>query len=72
MRRKGRKVNTLEAGDFFGEISLVTERPTTATVTLVEPSSGARHLPARVPPAAAREPGVQLQVLEALAERVLD
>jgi protein phosphatase len=34
VRRKGRKVNTLEAGDFFGEISLVTERPTTATVTL--------------------------------------
>ena len=34
VRRKGRKVNTMEAGDFFGEISLVTERPTTATVTL--------------------------------------
>src|ERR1700751_5871409 len=39
VRRKGRKVNTLKAGVFFGEISLVPARPTAATVTMTEPST---------------------------------
>ena len=37
VRRKGRKVNTMGAGDFFGEIALVSNRPRTATVTATSP-----------------------------------
>src|SRR5437016_14609971 len=37
VRRKGRKVGTMDAGDFFGEIALVSSRPRTATVTTTAP-----------------------------------
>jgi CRP-like cAMP-binding protein len=72
VRRRGRKVNTMKPGDFFGEIALVSDRPTTAAVTATTPSrvlvvsaTGFRRL--------LRESGgVQLKVLQALAERVAD
>ena len=72
VRRNGRKVNTLQDGDFFGEIALVSDRPTTASVTLTRPSrllvvtaSGFRRL-------LRESPDVQLKVLKALADRVQD
>ncbi len=70
VRRKGRKLNTMQAGDFFGEISLVTERPTTATVTLTEPSSALVISRPSFRRLLLDQPAVQLQVLEALADRV--
>jgi CRP-like cAMP-binding protein len=72
VRRKGRKVNTMKAGDFFGEISLVTERPTTATVTLTEPSTALVISRPAFRRMLLAQPAVQLQVLEALADRVMD
>jgi CRP-like cAMP-binding protein len=72
VRRKGKKLNTMAGGDFFGEISLVTERPTTATVTLTEPSSALVISRPAFRRLLLAQPGVQLQVLEALADRVLD
>ena len=70
VRRKGRRINTMAKGDFFGEIALVSDRPTTASVTVTEPSSllvitasGFRRL-------LRDSPGVQHKVLLALAERV--
>jgi CRP-like cAMP-binding protein len=72
VRRKGRKLNTMKAGDFFGEISLVTERPTTATVTLTEPSTALVISRPSFRRMLLAQPAVQLQVLEALADRVLD
>jgi len=71
VKRGDRRINMLGAGDFFGEISLVTERPTTASVTLTEPTTAlviARPAFRRM---LLEQPGVQLQVLETLAERVL-
>jgi CRP-like cAMP-binding protein len=72
VRRKGRKINTLGAGDFLGEIALITGAPRTATVTTTSPSrmlvvtardfrSLLRHMPS-----------LQIKVLEALASRLPD
>ena len=70
VRRKGRKMNTMTAGDFFGEIALVSARPRTATVTAVSPARvlvvtdrAFRELMRKVP-------SIQLKVLAALADRV--
>jgi len=72
VRRRGRKVNTMQSGDFFGEIALVSDRETTASVKATEPSrllvvsaSGFRRL-------LRESSGVQIKVLQALAERVPD
>jgi CRP/FNR family cyclic AMP-dependent transcriptional regulator len=72
VRRKGRKVNTLGAGDFLGEIALITGAPRTATVTTTVPS--------RVLVVTARDfrtllrhmPSLQFKVLDALASRLPD
>jgi CRP/FNR family transcriptional regulator, cyclic AMP receptor protein len=70
VRRSGRRVNRLGAGDFLGEIALVTGRPRTATVTTTEPS--------RVLVLTARDfrrllegmPQIAAKVLAALGERL--
>ncbi|HUJ91866.1 MAG TPA: cyclic nucleotide-binding domain-containing protein [Gaiellaceae bacterium] len=72
VRRKGRRVNVLYAGDFLGEIALITGTPRTATVTTTVPS--------RVLVVTARDfrrllrdtPAIQMKVLEALAARLPD
>ena len=38
VRRNGRKLRVLGAGDMIGEIALLNDGPRTATVTLTEPS----------------------------------
>ncbi len=70
VRRKGRKVNTMGAGDFFGEIALVSERPRTATVTATSPvrllvvtDRAFRDLMRNLP-------SIQLKVLATLADRL--
>jgi len=72
VRRKGRKINRMTKGDFFGEIALVSDRLTTASVTVTEPSrllvitaTGFRRL-------LRDSPDVQHKVLLALGERVPD
>jgi CRP-like cAMP-binding protein len=70
VRRRGKVVNRLRAGDFLGEIALVTGQKRTATVTTTEPS----RLLVLTAPAFRRllrgQPALQLKVLDALAERL--
>jgi CRP-like cAMP-binding protein len=70
VRRKGRKVNTLGPGDFFGEIGLVTDRLTSATVTTTEPARALVITRASFKSLLRDAPSIQLKVLSALAERV--
>jgi CRP-like cAMP-binding protein len=70
VRRKGRKVNTMSPGDFFGEIALLSDRLTTATVTTTEPSRALVITRASFKSLLRDEPAVQLKVLQALADRV--
>jgi CRP-like cAMP-binding protein len=70
VRRKGRKVNTMSPGDFFGEIALLSDRLTTATVTTTEPSRALVITRASFKSLLRDEPRVQLKVLQALADRV--
>jgi CRP/FNR family transcriptional regulator, cyclic AMP receptor protein len=70
VRRKGRKINTLGGGDFFGEIALVSDRPTTASVTTSSPASALVITSSSFKSLLREQPSVQLKVLQALAERV--
>src|SRR5919201_2762705 len=71
VKRKRKTINTLGPGDFFGEISLVTERPTTASVKLTEPSTALVISRPAFRRLLLAQPPVPLQVLETLAERVM-
>jgi CRP/FNR family cyclic AMP-dependent transcriptional regulator len=68
--RRGKTINKLGPGDFLGEISLVTGRPRTATVTTRSPSI----LLVLSAPAFRRllrsMPSIQAKVLDALAARL--
>jgi CRP/FNR family transcriptional regulator, cyclic AMP receptor protein len=70
VRRRGRKVNTLGPGDFFGEIALLSDRPTTATVATTTPARVAIIARSSFNHVLRTSPQVQLKVLKALAERV--
>lgn len=72
VRRRGRKVNTLAPGDFFGEIALLSDRPTTATVATTAPACVAIITRANFNQLLRASPQVQLKVLKALAERLPD
>jgi CRP-like cAMP-binding protein len=70
VRRKGRKVNALGAGDFLGEIALVTGTPRTATVTTTAPTRMLVVTARDFKTLLRRMPSLQLKVLQALAARV--
>lgn len=70
VRRRGRKIATMKKGDFFGELALVSDRPTTATVTVTRPSSVLVVTDTAFKGLLRDFAGVQLKVLQALAERV--
>jgi CRP/FNR family cyclic AMP-dependent transcriptional regulator len=70
VRRRNRKVNTMGAGDFFGEIALVSDRPRTATVTTTSPVRALVVSERSFRRLLDDAPDVQLKVLRALADRV--
>jgi len=66
----GRRINTMRAGDFFGEIALVSRMPRTASVTA---STDVRVLVITEREFAAllkNSPAISRSVAEALAERM--
>ena len=70
VRRNGRKVNTLGPGDFFGEIGLITDRLTSASVRTTSPASALVISRASFKSLLRDSPNIQLKVLTALAQRV--
>ena len=66
----GRSINTLGAGDFFGEIALVEDTPRTATVTATTPVRVLVITDRAFRKLLGEQPELQRKVLVALAERV--
>jgi CRP/FNR family transcriptional regulator, cyclic AMP receptor protein len=70
IERDGARVNTLGAGDFFGEIALIDGGPRTATVTTEEPSRLLVITRHDFRSMMEEFPDVETQVLSALAHRI--
>jgi CRP-like cAMP-binding protein len=70
VRRKGRKINAVGAGDFLGEIALLSNRPTTATVTTTSPARLAVITRTNFTRLLHDNPRIQLGLLKTLAERL--
>ena len=70
VRRKGRKVPIRGGSEFFGEISLLSNRETMATVTTTSPAHLLVITDRAFRQVLERKPQIQLRMLQALAERV--
>lgn len=68
--RGRRKLRTLSDGDFFGEISLITRLPRTATVTTVSALRALVVTDRSFRSLLERQPAIQSKVLSALGERL--
>jgi CRP-like cAMP-binding protein len=68
--RGKQKLRTLSDGDFFGEISLITRLPRTATVTTVSPLRALVITDRSFRRMLDDSPSIQRKVLEALGERL--
>ena len=71
-RGKGRRVATLSAGDFLGEISLLEPSPRTATATAKTPLRLLAPTPKDFQQMLDENPSVERKILRALARRVLE
>jgi CRP-like cAMP-binding protein len=70
--RDGRVVNRLGAGDFFGEISLLSDRPTTASVATSGPARVVVIAPADFRRLLDELPLMQMKIVRTLADRLPD
>ena len=68
--RDGKRLQKRGAGDFFGEIALVSKVPRTATVTATTPVRALVITDRDFRALMEHAPHIQVKVLEALAERV--
>jgi CRP/FNR family transcriptional regulator, cyclic AMP receptor protein len=70
VRRGRRSLPSLGAGDFFGEIALVTKEPRTATVTAATPLRALVITDRAFRELLRKSPDIQGKVLEAVASRL--
>jgi CRP/FNR family cyclic AMP-dependent transcriptional regulator len=70
VKKNGRRVNTLGAGDFFGEIALVSREPRTATVIATSPVRALVITDRSFRRLLDDAPQVQTKVMEAMAQRL--
>jgi CRP/FNR family transcriptional regulator, cyclic AMP receptor protein len=68
--KDGQRINKLSAGDFFGEIALVSDTPRTATVTATSPVRALVITDRSFRRLLDESPEIQRKVLVALAERL--
>jgi CRP/FNR family cyclic AMP-dependent transcriptional regulator len=68
--KNGRRINQLGAGDFFGEIALVSDTPRTATVTATSPVRALVITDRSFRRLMQDQPEIQSKVLAALAARL--
>ena len=68
--KDGKNINKLGAGDFFGEIALVSDSPRTATVTATSPVRALVITDRSFRRLLDEQPEIQRKVLMALAERL--
>jgi len=72
VRRNGARLNTLGHGDFFGEISLLSDRPTTASVVASSPARVLVIGPHEFRQLLEDTPLMQMKIVRALADRLPD
>jgi CRP-like cAMP-binding protein len=70
VRRNGRKLATRRAGEFLGEIALVSDRPRVATVTATKALHALVIRDVEFRALINRTPQIALKVLEAFADRL--
>jgi CRP/FNR family cyclic AMP-dependent transcriptional regulator len=70
VRRTGRKINTMRAGDFFGEIAILSGRTRTATVTAATPVRALVLTEATFRELLRKTPSLPYKILQALVARL--
>jgi CRP-like cAMP-binding protein len=70
--RNGEMLATRKAGDFFGEVALVCDRPRVATVTTLEPSVALVVTESNFRKLVKQSPDLALKVMQAVGERLPD
>jgi CRP-like cAMP-binding protein len=70
VQREGQWIATMQGGDFFGEIALVTDVPRTATVTTTSPVRALVITDRDFRSLLHESPAIQGKVLEAIASRL--